>query len=91
MLMIKDKGIREGKISEDEKMELELNITDIICKHNIQDDETRLKIRRLKTYALEKELYLRYALWTIVILVSIIIAMLRLIVKKIVRLLRNTR
>jgi hypothetical protein len=91
MLMIKDKGIGEGKISEDEKMELELNITDIIRKHNIQDNETRLKIRRLKTYALEKELYLRYALWTIVILVSIIIAMLRLIVKKIVRLLRNTR
>jgi hypothetical protein len=39
-------------------MELELRTADINHKHKIQAKESRLKIRKMKIYALEKEMCL---------------------------------
>ena len=98
MLVIEDNEIEAEKTIEDEKMELELRIADIIQKQKDQADafrlkmkeqaeENRLKIRKLRRIALEKDICLRYAFTSIVILVSIIIAMFGLLLG----LLRGTR
>ena len=54
-------------------------MADIIDEHNISKNETRattrLKINKVKKYALQRELFLQYALCAIIILVAVIIAM----------------
>jgi tRNA splicing endonuclease len=63
----------------EEKGRIELMMADIIDEHNISKNETRattrLKINKVKKYALQRELFLQYALCAIIILVAVIIAM----------------
>ena len=62
-----------------EKGEIELALADIIDGHNINKQDarktTRLKMNKIKKYALRKEMCLQYAFSAIVILVAVIIAM----------------
>jgi len=60
----------------DQKMELELQLADIIDEHNIRAQATRMKMKKIQNYALRKEIILRYAFGAIVILVAVIISML---------------
>lgn len=54
-------------------------LADIIDEHNISKNETRattrLKMNKVKKYALKRELCFQYALCAIIILVAVIIAM----------------
>ena len=59
---------------EEKKMELELHVADIIHDHKIKMDTTRLKIRNIRRYAIDKEAWFHYAVGSIVTLVAIIIA-----------------
>lgn len=59
----------------EEKREIELELADIIDGHNINKQETRLKMNKIKKYALRKEMCLQYSYGAIVILVAVIIAM----------------
>ena len=60
---------------EEEKMVLELHVADIIHDHKIKMETTRLKIRKIRRYAIDKEAWFHYAVGSIVTLVAIIIAM----------------
>jgi hypothetical protein len=60
---------------EEEKMRLELYVADIVHDHKIKMDATRLKIRKIRRYAIDKEAWFHYAVGSIVTLVAIIIAM----------------
>jgi len=60
---------------EEKKMELELHVADIIHDHKIKMDTTRLKIRKIRRYAIDKEAWFHYAVGSIFTLVAIIIAM----------------
>ena len=46
---------------EEEKMELELYIADIVHDHKIKMDASRLKMRNIRKYAIDKEAWLHYA------------------------------
>ncbi|XBI07402.1 hypothetical protein VPH35_135312 [Triticum aestivum] len=59
---------------EEETMALELHVADIIDDHKIKMDKMRLKIRKIKKYAIHTEAWYHYAVGAIVNLVSIIIA-----------------
>ena len=59
---------------EEEKMVLELHVADIIHDHKIKMETTRLKIRKIRRYATDKEAWFHYAVGSIVNLVAIIIA-----------------
>jgi hypothetical protein len=54
VLLIEEEETESGTTIKYEKMELELQTADIIHKCKIQDKESRLKIRKMKIYALEK-------------------------------------
>ena len=55
-------------------MKLELHVADVVDLHKIQMDAMRLKIRKIKKYAIDKEPWYHYAVGSIVILVAILIA-----------------
>ena len=63
-----------------EKMEMELQLADIVDGHNITAQQTRqttrLKMNKIKKYALRNEMCLQYSFGAIVILVAVITAML---------------
>ena len=59
---------------EEDKMVLELNVADIIHDHKVMMETTRLNIRKIRTYAIDKEAWFHYAVGSIVTLVAIIIA-----------------
>ena len=59
----------------EEKMQMEIHLADVSHEHKINADATRMKMRKIKRYALGKEICLHYAIDAIVILVAIFIAM----------------
>ena len=61
------------KIKE-EKMILELHVADVIDDHKIKMDAMRLKIRKIRKYAIDSEAWYHYAVGSIVTLVAILIA-----------------
>ena len=59
---------------EEEKMKLELYVADVVDDHKIKMDAMRLKIRKIRKYAVNKEAWYHYAVGSIVTLVAILIA-----------------
>ena len=59
---------------EEEKMILELHVADVIDDHKIKMDAMRLKIRKIRKYAIHTEAWYHYAVGSIVTLVAIMIA-----------------
>ena len=55
-------------------MELELHVADVVDDHKIQMDAMRLKIRKIRKYAIHNEAWYHYAVGSIVTLVAIMIA-----------------
>ena len=55
-------------------MKLEFDLADVIDKHKIKMDAMRLKIRKIRKYAINKEAWYHYAVGSIVTLVAILIA-----------------
>ena len=55
-------------------MELELHVADVVDDHKIKMDAMRLKIRKIRKYAIHNEAWYHYAVGSIVTLVAIIIA-----------------
>ena len=64
------------KIGLDQKMEIELQLADIVDGHSINEQATMLKMNKIKKYARHKEISLQYAYGAIVILMAVIISML---------------
>ena len=60
----------------DQKMEIELQLADIVDGHNINEQAIMLKMKKIKKYACHKEMSLQYAYGAIVILMVVIISML---------------
>ena len=59
---------------EKEKMKLELYVADVVDDHKIKMDAMRLKIIKIRNYAINKETWYHYAVGSIVTLVAILIA-----------------
>ena len=59
---------------EEEKMILELHVMDVVDDHKIKMDAMRLKIRKIRKYAIHTEAWYHYAIGSIVTLVVIMIA-----------------
>ena len=59
---------------EGEKMELELHVADVVDDHKIKMDAMRLKIRKIRKYAIHTEAWYHYAVGSIVTLVAMMIA-----------------
>jgi len=55
-------------------MKLELYVADVVDDHKIKMDAMRLKIRKIRKYAIDKEAWYHYAVGSIVTLVAILIA-----------------
>ena len=65
--------MKEKKI-EEEKMIFELHVADVVDDHKIKMDAMRLKIRKIRKYAIDSEAWYHYAVGSIVTLVAILIA-----------------
>ena len=59
---------------EGEKMELELHVADVVDDHKIKMEKMRLKIRKIRKYAINSEAWYHYVVGSIVTLVAILIA-----------------
>ena len=59
---------------EEEKMKLELHVADVVDDHKIKMDAMRMKIRKIRKYAVNKEPWYHYAVGSIITLVTILIA-----------------
>ena len=59
---------------EEEKMKLELYVADVVDDHKIKMDALRLKIRKIRKYAIDNEAWYHYAVGSIVTFVAIMIA-----------------
>ena len=59
---------------EEEKMKLELDVADVVDLHKIQMDAMRLKIRKIRKYAIHTEAWYHYGVGSVVTLVVIMIA-----------------
>ncbi|XBI32306.1 hypothetical protein VPH35_055776 [Triticum aestivum] len=59
---------------EGEKMELELHVADVVDDHKIKMEKMRLKIRKIRKYAIDSEAWYHYVVGSIVTLVVILIA-----------------
>ena len=59
---------------EEEKMKLELHVGDVVDLHKIQMDAMRLKIRKIRKYAVNKDAWYHYVVGSIITLVAILIA-----------------
>ena len=55
-------------------MILELHVADVVDDHKIKMDAMRLKIRKIRKYAIHTEAWYHYAVGSIVTLVAIMIA-----------------
>ena len=64
----------KNKKIEEEKMILELHVADVVDDHKIKMDAMRLKIRKIRKYAIHTEAWYHYAVGSIVTLVAIMIA-----------------
>ena len=54
-------------------MELELHVADVVDDHKIKMDAVRLKIRKIRKYAIDSEAWYHYAVGSVVTLVAIFI------------------
>ena len=59
---------------EEEKMKLELYVADVVDGHKSEMDAMRLKIRKIRKYAISKEAWYHYAVGSIVTFVALLIA-----------------
>ena len=57
-------------------MELELHVADVVDDHKIKMEKMRLKIRKIRKYAIDNEAWYHYAVGSIVTLVAIFITIL---------------
>ena len=64
----------KNKKIEEEKMILELHVADVVDDHKIKMDAMRLKIRKIRKYAIDSEAWYHYAVGSIVTVVAILIA-----------------
>ena len=55
-------------------MELELHVSDVVDDHKIKMEKMRLKIRKIRKYAIHSEAWYHYAVGSIVTLVAILIS-----------------
>ena len=55
-------------------MELELHVADVVDDHKIKMEKMRLKIRKIRKYAIDSVAWYHYAVGSIVNLVAILIA-----------------
>ena len=55
-------------------MKLELHVADVVDDHMIKMDAMRLKIRKIRKYAIDNEAWYHYAVGSIVTLVAVLIA-----------------
>ena len=55
-------------------MKLELHVADVVDDHKIKMDAMRLKIRKIRKYAIHTEAWYHYAIGSIVTLFAILIA-----------------
>ena len=55
-------------------MSLELHVADVVNDHKIKMDVMRLKIRKIRKYAIHTEAWYHYVIGSIVTLVTIMIA-----------------
>ena len=69
------------KKSEEEKMKLELDIADVVHAHNLKMKKSekekiamRLKIKKIRKYAINKEAWYHYVVGSMVTLVAILVA-----------------
>ncbi|XBJ05295.1 hypothetical protein VPH35_024111 [Triticum aestivum] len=58
---------------EGEKMELELHVADVVDDHKIKMEKMRLKIRKIRKYAIHSEAWYHYVVGSIITLVAILI------------------
>ena len=58
---------------EEEKMRLELHVADVVDDHKIKMDAMRLKMRKIRKYAIHTEAWYHYVVGSIVTLVAIMI------------------
>ena len=58
----------------EEKMKLDLKLADVVDDHQIKMDAMRLKIKKIRKYAISQEAWYHYAVGSIIILVAILIA-----------------
>ena len=59
---------------EGEKMELKLHVADVVDDHKIKMEKMRLKIRKIRKYAIDSVAWYHYAVGSIVTLVASLIA-----------------
>ena len=55
-------------------MELELHVADVVVDHKIKMEKMRLKIRKIRKYAIDSVAWYHYAVGSIFTLVAIFIA-----------------
>ena len=55
-------------------MELELHVTDVVDDHKIKMEKMRLKIRKIRKYAIDSVAWYHYDVRSIVTLVAVFIA-----------------
>ena len=65
---------KNWKKIEEEKMKLELYLADVVDDHKIKMDAMRLKIRKIRKYAINKGAWYHYVVGSMVTLVAILIA-----------------
>ena len=58
----------------EEKMKLDLKLADVVDDHQIKMDAMRLKIKKIRKYAISQEAWYHYVVGSIVTLVAILIA-----------------
>ena len=58
----------------EEKMKLEFKLADVVDDHEIKMDAMRLKIKKIRKYAINQEAWYHYDVGSIVTLVAILIA-----------------
>ena len=74
-LVEEENNLLKEKIKKiEEKMILELHVADVVDDHKIKMDAMRLKIRKIRKYAIRTEAWYHYAVGSIVTLVAIMIA-----------------
>ena len=55
-------------------MKLNLDLADVVDKHKIKMDAMRLKIKKIRKYAISQEVWYHYAVGSVITLVAILIA-----------------
>jgi hypothetical protein len=58
----------------EEKMKLDLKLADVVDDHQIKMDAMRLKIKKIRKYAISQEAWYHYVVGSVVTLVAIFIA-----------------